>query len=161
MEIHVNNLRDLVFSQKRFSKFKDLSPDELRAQRKQNKDLDWALYDADKAQMLMDLGKEKMIALKIARGEKLSDEEQKFMEKNNPDLLEKAKMAIQQANNLKQSNKSNDNNAIQVLSSIQALSKYDEEYSQLLLEAYNSKSWSRLLFLKSASYKQDVRIGKT
>lgn len=125
-----NSFRDIVFSNEKFAKFKDLKPDELRETRKTNKELDWALYDADKAQMFMDIAKEKNIALKLAKGEKLSNEEREFIEKNNPTLLEKAQNAIKQAKALKQ-------NSFQAISIIKNFAKYDPEYAELLQEAFN------------------------
>lgn len=135
MEIRATSLREIVFKDERFAKFKDLKPDELREARKKNQKLDWALYDADKAQMFMDIAKEKIIAIKLSKGEKLTDEEQKFIEKNNSSLLEKAQMALTQADNLKQQNSTK----LQTLSFIQNISKYDSEYGELLLNAYNRK----------------------
>lgn len=138
MQIQTNNFRDIVFSNEKFAKFKNLKPDELTETRKTNKELDWALYDADKAQMFLDIAREKMIAIKLAKGEKLSDEEREFIEKNNPQLLEKAQNAQIFVKNLKKPNQDSDTSKLQVLNAIQKLSKYDPEYAELLLNAYES-----------------------
>lgn len=138
MQIQTNNFRDIVFSNEKFAKFKNLKPDELTETRKTNKELDWALYDADKAQMFLDIAREKMIAIKLAKGEKLSDEEQEFIEKNNPQLLEKAQNAQTFVKNLKKPNQDSDTSKLQVLNAIQKLSKYDPEYAELLLNAYEN-----------------------
>lgn len=138
MQIQTNNFRDIVFSNEKFAKFKNLKPDELTETRKTNKELDWALYDADKAQMFLDIAREKMIAIKLVKGEKLSDEEREFIEKNNPQLLEKAQNAQIFVKNLKKPNQNNDTSKLQVLNAIQKLSKYDPEYAELLLNAYEN-----------------------
>lgn len=133
--MQINSLVAKVFENKQFSQFKNLNETELIEQRKKNPALDIALYDAQKAQMLEDVAKEKMIALKVAKGEKLSKEEQEFMEKNNPQLLQKAAMAKEFVKQLKQNKNTN---SLHVLSAINNIQKYDPQYAELVSQSFNS-----------------------
>lgn len=112
--------------------------------RKENPSLDRALYQHDLAKIHEEDFKVKSIASKIAKGQKLSEEEKKYIQEKNPELLKKAKEAKNKAKNLKKKleNTNNPMNKQKIIAdeflSLKKLSTYDELGAKLLTEAYNS-----------------------
>ena len=73
----------------------------LQTQRKLNPELDASLYALDLSKAISDTSKTDELAKKVARGEKLTNEEKAFMEKTDPEKLKKAEEANLQREELK------------------------------------------------------------
>ena len=65
----------------------------LQTQRKLNPELDASLYALDLSKAISDTSRTDELAKKVARGEKLTNEEKAFMEKTDPEKLKKAEEA--------------------------------------------------------------------
>lgn len=73
----------------------------LQTQRKLNPELDASLYALDLSKAISDTSRTDELAKKVARGEKLTNEEKAFMEKTDPEKLKKAEEANLQREELK------------------------------------------------------------
>lgn len=73
----------------------------LQTQRKLNPELDASLYALDLSKAISDTYRTDELAKKVARGEKLTNEEKAFMEKTDPEKLKKAEEANLQREELK------------------------------------------------------------
>lgn len=73
----------------------------LQTQRKLNPELDASLYALDLSKAISDTSRADELAKKVARGEKLTNEEKAFMEKTDPEKLKKAEEANLQREELK------------------------------------------------------------
>ena len=73
----------------------------LQTQRKLNPELDASLYALDLSKAISDTSKTDELAKKVARGEKLTNEEKAFMVKTDPEKLKKAEEANLQREELK------------------------------------------------------------
>ena len=73
----------------------------LQTQRKLNPELDASLYALDLSKAISDTSRTDELAKKVARGEKLTNEEKKIMEKTDPEKLKKAEEANLQREELK------------------------------------------------------------
>lgn len=102
-----------------------------------NTDLDIYLDPKTKAMKIaLEQQRAKIIAIKVAKGEKLTKEELNLIKEYSPELLQKAKIAHQQASIFKQNNDTNNiNDKMQILAFVQNLSKQDELLGELMMNA--------------------------
>lgn len=115
--------------------------DKLWDERANNEALDRALYLNDLSKICEEQFKAEQLAKKLAKGERLTQEERAYLEKVNPQLLKDAEKAKEEAENLKNQLKNSKNkqaaqNIIEQASfQANAASQYNMQYANLLKEA--------------------------
>lgn len=110
---------------------------------KETSNYDMANFGLEKSQMLGNVARSEALAQKFARGEPLTDEEMKFLEKNNPELLSQARNAKKQAQFIKEQMKSAGSKEQAQLIALSArgmalgMAKYSPAQAMVYLEAIN------------------------
>ncbi|RXM58889.1 hypothetical protein [Clostridium tetani] len=108
--------------------------------RKENPQLDRALYLNDINKVFEEKAKVEQIAKKIARGKQLTREEKELISRTDPEMLRKAEMAKQENDALKRSLKSakSKQHAQRILAQAcikaQLVSEVDPQYADLLMD---------------------------
>lgn len=124
-------------------KIKRIKVEDIFLPQKEAKKTDMFTFDSGPAKTFSDMMKSEELAKKFARGEPLTDEEIKFLEKNNPELLQQAKNAVKQGKALKQKMKMAKNSeqarmiAMTATGNALIIAKYSQQHAMVYLEAVN------------------------
>ncbi|WP_045517011.1 hypothetical protein [Clostridium sporogenes] len=114
--------------------------EEVHKARKEDPELDRMLYLDDLNKVYEEQAKVEAIARKVARGEKLTEEEKELINRVNPEMLRKAEAAKQENESLKQKlrNAKSKQEALGILSQAcmgaQQITECDPQYGNLLME---------------------------
>lgn len=112
--------------------------------RKENPELDRMMYASDLADLHKEIAKTNEIAKKIAKGEQITEEEKNYIQDKNPQLLQEAQTAKQEAEDLrdKLKNTNNPEEAALIIAnsmtSVKNTAKYNPVKADLMMEAFQA-----------------------
>lgn len=141
MEINNNTLDIMKLHNKKNATREE--KDAVIEARKKDPVLDNMLYSQDMAEMHSEIAKTEQLARKYAKGEKLSEDELKYLKEKNPDLFKRAEEAKRKADQLRENLKKAKTKSEQMaligsaMAGVSSLAKYEKVSAQILSEALN------------------------
>ncbi|MFX0547813.1 hypothetical protein ACOAKC_00625 [Hathewaya histolytica] len=135
--------------------------EEVYKARKENQQLDQALYQHDIAKVYEEQAKIENIAKKIARGESLTKEEMELINRVDPEMYRKAEMAKQEGeelkNNIKRAKSKQEarNMLAQACMKSQQMMQVDPQYGSLVMEAIKNSAEDILDSNKITQYEKN------